>query len=77
MPNLFLTLLIAFIVIVFAIAFLAIGWLITGQTKIKRTCGRDPTKEQEDSCQSTCDLCSTDHPETKKPTDSESSSPRK
>ena len=56
MSNLFLTLVIAFVIIVFAIAFLAIGWLITGKTKVEKACGRDPTKKQDTNCQS-CDLC--------------------
>jgi hypothetical protein len=59
--NLFVTLVIAFVVIVIAIACLAIGWLITGKTKIERgACGRDPYQKRDDSCESTqsCDLCS-------------------
>ena len=36
MPNLFLTLVIAFVVIVFAIALLATGWLIKGKTKVAK-----------------------------------------
>lgn len=56
MSNLFLTLVIAFVIIVFAIALLAIGWLITGKTKIEKACGRDPTKKKDDSCGS-CDVC--------------------
>lgn len=61
--NLFLTLVIAFVFIVFAIALLAIGWLITGKTKIEKACGRDPTKKKDDQCHS-CDVCSSspDHP---------------
>jgi len=58
MSNLFLTLVIAFIIIVFAIALMAIGWLITGKTKIEKGCGKDPTKKKDDSCHA-CDLCST------------------
>ena len=54
--NLFLTLVIAFVIIVFAIALLAIGWLITGKTKIEKGCGKDPTKKKDDNC-NTCDLC--------------------
>jgi hypothetical protein len=54
--NLFLTLIIAFVMIVFAIALLAIGWLVTGKTKIEKACGRDPTKKKEESCH-TCELC--------------------
>lgn len=57
MPNLFLTLVIAFVIIVFAIALLAIGWLITGKTKIEKACGRDPTKKKDESCHA-CDICS-------------------
>ena len=58
MSNLFLTLMIAFIVIVFAIACLAIGWLITGKTKLEKACGRDPTKKKDSSCESSpCTLC--------------------
>ncbi len=56
MSNLFLTLVIAFVIIVFAIAFLAIGWLITGKTKIEKACGRDPTKKKDSSCHA-CELC--------------------
>lgn len=59
MSNLFSTLVIAFVVIVFAIALLAIGWLITGKTKIEKACGRDPTKKKDDDCQ-TCDVCDAD-----------------
>lgn len=57
MPNLFLTLVIAFVIIVFAIALMAIGWLITGKTRIEKGCGKDPSKKKDDSCH-TCDLCS-------------------
>jgi hypothetical protein len=51
---------IAFVIIVLAIACLAIGWLITGKTKIERgACGRDPTKKRDASCETdtSCDLC--------------------
>jgi hypothetical protein len=77
--NLFLTLVIAFVIIVFAIAFLAIGWLITGKTKLERGCGKDPTKKKDKSC-NTCDVCSQDqmlkdaHPEEPKNPISHSSS---
>jgi hypothetical protein len=57
MNNLFLTLMIAFVVIVMGIACLAIGWLIKGKTNIDR-CGRDPTKKRDESCSTaSCDLC--------------------
>lgn len=56
MSNLFATLVIAFVVIVFAIALLAIGWLITGKTKLEKCCGRDPKKSKNDDCHS-CEIC--------------------
>lgn len=59
MSNLFLTLVIAFIIIILALACLAIGWLITGKNKIERgACGRVPGKKIDDSCDSICNLCS-------------------
>ena len=64
MSNLFLTLVIAFVIIVVAIACLAIGWLITGRTKLERgACGRDPTKPRDESCETTtsCNLCKPEH----------------
>lgn len=57
MSNLFLTLVIAFVIIVFAIALLAIGWLITGKTRIEKACGGDPTKKKDASC-NTCEVYS-------------------
>lgn len=65
--NLFLTLVIAFIVIVLALAAMAIGWLITGKNKIQRgSCGRDPTKKQDENCTSSCNLCTKEEEEEKK-----------
>lgn len=69
MSNLFLTLVIAFVVIVIAIACLAVGWLITGKTKIERgSCGRAPgaKREEEEGCGTTtsCHIC---HPDAEKP----------
>lgn len=61
MSNLFLTLVVAFVIIVFAIALLAIGWLIKGKTRIEKASGRDLTQEQEGSCQNS-ELCD-DYPE--------------
>lgn len=59
MSNLFLTLVIAFVIIVIALACLSIGWLITGKTKIERgSCGRDPNKKRDDDCDSVCHVCS-------------------
>lgn len=57
--NLFLTLVIAFVIIVLALACLAIGWLVTGKTKLsKSSCGRDPTKSPDADCESVCNICS-------------------
>ena len=64
MSNLFLMLVIAFVIIVFAIALLAIGWLITGKTKIEKACGRDPTQKKDESCH-TCEICAPLPPESK------------
>ncbi len=62
MSSLFATLVIAFIVVMIAIALLAIGWLVTGKSKMKPgACGRDPTKknQQDDNCGTkvSCQLC--------------------
>lgn len=59
-----LTLISAFVVVVLAFLCMAIGWLITGKSKIKGgMCGRDPTKKKESkSCGDDvrCDLCEDD-----------------
>lgn len=68
MSTLLLTLAIAFIIIVLAIAFLAIGWLITGKSKIQPgACGRDPTKKKNDEeCgKGSCGLCEREEPNKK------------
>jgi len=63
MSNLFLTLVLAFVCIVVAIACLAIGWLVTGKNKMGKVgCGRNPQvapqgKEGECSRNSSCSLC--------------------
>jgi hypothetical protein len=62
MSTLLLTLLIAFVIVAIAISLLAIGWLITGKSKISPgSCGRDPTKKRNDQggcgSQSNCSLC--------------------
>lgn len=48
MSNLFLTLMIAFVVIVLVIAGLAIGWLITGRTKVDTPVDVDHTEKKKD-----------------------------
>lgn len=60
MSTLLTTLLIAFIIITLAIAMLAIGWLLTGKSKLKPgACGRDPNKEKNSECGTgiSCQLC--------------------
>lgn len=57
-----LTLMSAFIVVVIALALLAVGWLLTGKSKIRAgSCGRDPTKDRDRSehCGTdvSCHLC--------------------
>ncbi|MGK5593843.1 MAG: hypothetical protein ACSNEK_00600 [Parachlamydiaceae bacterium] len=62
MSTLVLTLILSFIIVLVAICSLAIGWLITGKSKIKGgMCGRTPKgKDNGENCGSniSCDLCS-------------------
>ncbi|MCB1112105.1 MAG: hypothetical protein H7A37_08035 [Chlamydiales bacterium] len=62
MENLLQTIVIAFVIFGGALALLGLGWLVTGKKKLRGgTCGRDPTKKQDDpSCQSRCELCDKD-----------------
>jgi hypothetical protein len=46
--NLFLLLVIAFVIIVFAIALLAIGWLIKGKTRVEKVYHQEPDQKKED-----------------------------
>ena len=68
MSTLYLTLIIAFILVVIAIAFLSVGWLFSGKSKIRRgACGMDPNKLRDKECGNEkmhCDLC--EDPEPKK-----------
>lgn len=62
MSTLLLTLAIAFIVVMIALALLGISWLITGKLKMRPgACGRDPTKNrnEEPNCGTgvDCQLC--------------------
>jgi hypothetical protein len=62
MSTLLLTLVIAFIVMIFAIATLAIGWFLTGKISLRAgACGRDPHKKRDSQggcgTSSTCSLC--------------------
>lgn len=62
MSTILLTLTLAFIGVLCALALLGIGWLITGKSKIKAgACGRDPTKNRDENCNESptlsCGLC--------------------
>ena len=60
MSNLVLTLGLAFIIIMIALALLALGWLLTGKSKMRPgACGRDPNQKQDENCGSnvSCQLC--------------------
>ena len=70
MDTLLLTLAIAFVIVVVAIGLLALGWLVTGKSKIQPgACGRDPNKRRDESCHTdvSCQLC--DKKEHKKSSD--------
>ncbi|KAF3363166.1 hypothetical protein PHSC3_000353 [Chlamydiales bacterium STE3] len=61
MSTLALTLTFSFVIVLIAICSLAIGWLITGKSKIKGgMCGKVPgKKEDNEECNTSisCDLC--------------------
>ena len=60
MSTLFVTLIIAFILVVLSIAALSIGWLVSGKSRIARgSCGTDPTKQRQKDCgtETKCGLC--------------------
>jgi len=65
MSTIFLTVLIAFVIVVFALACLGVGKLITGRSKLQiGMCGRDPNKKRDDKsgCGTSkhCSLCDQD-----------------
>jgi hypothetical protein len=65
MSTLLVTIAIAFAVIIAALAFMGISWLITGKLSMRPgACGRDPTKKRsdEEGCgsQPDCMLCKKD-----------------
>lgn len=63
MSTLLVTLLLAFIIVVLAIALLGIGWLATGKSRIQPgACGRAPDKNRNRDCgtNTTCSLCERD-----------------
>ena len=61
MSTVVLTVVIAFVMILIALAALGISWLFTGKLSLRPgACGRDPTKKRDDkSCgtDATCSLC--------------------
>lgn len=62
MSTLFLTIGLAFTVVIIALALMGISWLLTGKLKIRPgACGRDPRKnrDEEESCGTSvsCGLC--------------------
>lgn len=60
MSTLVITLLVAFVATVFAITCLAVGWLISGRSRIVRgSCGMDPHRRRDTHCGKDvhCSLC--------------------
>lgn len=61
MSTLLLTLGLAFIIVIIAIGFLAISWLVKGKSSLRPgACGRDPNKKRDDTCdpeKTSCHLC--------------------
>jgi hypothetical protein len=59
MENFLTTALVAGIIVAGALFLMAIGWLITGRSKMTRGCGMDPTKSRDEQCgtKTECDLC--------------------
>lgn len=62
MSSFLMTLMIAFVVVIIALALLGLNWFITGKCKIRSgTCGRDPTKkrDEDEECgtEVSCSLC--------------------
>lgn len=72
MSTLLLTLAIAFVIVVLAIGLMAIGWLITGRSRLQPgACGRDPNKKRSDKegcgTSANCQLCEKNDETEKKP----------
>jgi len=72
--NAFLpTFIITLILVSGAIALLAIGWLVTGRSRIVRgSCGLDPNKLRDEEC-GHCDLCGGSEKEPEEPEEPEES----
>lgn len=72
MSTLFITLIIAFVLVVLAIASLSVGWLFSGKSRIVRgACGMDPNKVKQKGCgtEIKCELCEDDKEESVKKND--------
>lgn len=65
MSTLMITLLVAFLATVFAITCLAIGWLLSGRSRIVRgSCGMAPKQKRDEECgkEQHCSLCDREKP---------------
>lgn len=62
MSALPLTILLATVIVILALLGLGIGWLITGKSKLRGSCGRGSNREKDGSCgtQNTCEICGKD-----------------
>lgn len=80
MSTLLLTLAIAFVIVVIALGLMAIGWLITGKSRIQPgACGRAPNrkKNEKEGCGTniSCDLCEKPNDNVKKQDDKKGMDP--
>jgi hypothetical protein len=71
MNNVFTTIFLTIIVVLLAMAVIAIGWLLTGKSRVRLgMCGRDPTAKRNDKegCGKdiSCSICEKTDKETKK-----------
>jgi len=67
MSTLGLTIILASVIVAGAFCLLAIGWLVTGKSKIvPGACGKDPNQKRKEGCgtEVSCSLC--DKPKDKK-----------
>lgn len=57
-----LTILLATGIVILALLGLAIGWLITGKSRLRGSCGRGPKTDKDASCgtQNSCEICRKD-----------------
>lgn len=69
MSTLALTIIIACVLVLLAVAGLGISWLLTGKSSLKPgACGRAPTKKRDSQCGTdvSCGLCGKESEEKKK-----------